>query len=60
MVSKVVKLATMNQEERKESLKKKLEIMRIKMKLIQEELDNLELDQFIKSNYPKETEAVSK
>lgn len=44
MASKIVKLAQMNQEEQKVALKNKLEIMKLKTKLIQEQLDLLESD----------------
>jgi hypothetical protein len=56
MVSKVVKLATMNHDEQRKILNKKLEILKLKTQLVQEQLDILDSNHY----YSKKVDEISK
>lgn len=56
MSSKVVKLATMNHDEQRKILNKKLEILKLKTQLVQEQLDILDSNHY----YSKKVDEISK
>ncbi len=56
MVSKVVKLATINHDEQRKILNKKLEILKLKTQLVQEQLDILDSNHY----YSKKVSELSK
>jgi hypothetical protein len=56
MASKVVKLATMNHDEQRKILNKKLEILKLKTQLVQEQLDILDSNHY----YSKKVDEISK